>query len=474
MAIAKETIDQVKRTTDLVALVKARGITLKKNGKGYFGLCPFHDDKNPSLSINPEDNLWQCFGCGAAGDVIRFVELIDQVDFKEAINRLSDKDLKTLPPKRQTARPRKKGLTAKLRKLLNRVIEFYHTAIGEDPRAHEYLEKRAIGDKAVLSAHKAGFANGTLLNVLPDDGVLVNQLKQIGILNSRGKEHFYGCVTLPLYTANGDPAGMYGRRIDDMSQPGSANHLYLPGPRQGLFNRQAAKSHKEIILTESVIDSLTLINAGIANTIPCYGVNGLTEDHLAWFRQCSVETLYICFDPDESGSKGAAAVSERIRSEGFRTHIVNLPDDRDINDFFLLTADPATAFNELLVEANPKAKAAVKEEKNYYRATDYGFAAMTGGRRYEVRGITRRDTRLKATVKGIAGAKTKQRFHVDTVDFYSARSRAFLVKGLCELFGEDEAHIVEDMQTLMEYAEAYRPGKERNERQGQAAGPGPA
>ena len=73
----------------MVALAEARGIKLKKNGRSYFGLCPFHDDHNPSLSVNPKTNLWQCFGCGAAGDVIRFIELFDQVDFKEAVNRLA-------------------------------------------------------------------------------------------------------------------------------------------------------------------------------------------------------------------------------------------------------------------------------------------------------------------------------------------------------------------------------------------------
>jgi len=83
MAIERETIEAIKRDVDLVPLVEAKGIELKKNGKGYFGLCPFHDDSNPSLSINPTKNLWQCFGCGAAGDVIRFVELIDKVSFPE-------------------------------------------------------------------------------------------------------------------------------------------------------------------------------------------------------------------------------------------------------------------------------------------------------------------------------------------------------------------------------------------------------
>ena len=86
--IEKETIESIKQGVDLSALVKSRGIDLKKNGKGYFGLCPFHDDTNPSLSVNPSTNLWQCFGCGAGGDVIRFVEMFDKVPFPEAVNKL--------------------------------------------------------------------------------------------------------------------------------------------------------------------------------------------------------------------------------------------------------------------------------------------------------------------------------------------------------------------------------------------------
>ena len=86
--IEKEKIEAIKRDVDLVALIESRGISLKENGKGYKGLCPFHEDTNPSLSVTPSTNLWQCFGCGAGGDVIRFVELFDQVDFPTAVGRL--------------------------------------------------------------------------------------------------------------------------------------------------------------------------------------------------------------------------------------------------------------------------------------------------------------------------------------------------------------------------------------------------
>jgi DNA primase len=458
--IEKETIERIKKNVDLAALVKAKGIKLKKNGKSCFGLCPFHDDHNPSLSINPSTNLWQCFGCGAGGDVIRFVELFDQVDFKEAVNRLSVNSSQLPVKNKKQNRPDTKnkttGLTAKLFKLLNRVIEFYHTAFCEDPRAKEYLIKRGITDNTIFSDFKIGFANGTLLNTLPGEGDIFEQLKQIGVLTEKGNEHFYGYVTFPLYDFNGNPAGIYGRRIDDMIPGNVPDHLYLPGERHGLFNRQAVNAHKEIILTESIIDSLTLINAGIRNTIPCYGINGFTPDHLTLFKQHNVETVYICFDADESGRNATDAASAKLQAEGIRTHIVNLPDSQDINDFFLLTAKAPERFKELLHQSNPDACQAVKKEKEQVIKTDYGFTMTTDGRRYEVRGLSKNNGKLKATVKGILYDKSKKRLHVDTVDFYSARSRNFLIKGLCDLFGADESTIAEDVERLLELAEDYQ------------------
>ncbi|MFZ1984382.1 MAG: CHC2 zinc finger domain-containing protein [Desulfatitalea sp.] len=468
MTIEQTVIEQVKRT-DLVALVQAKGIALKKNGKGYFGLCPFHADKNPSLSINPTKNLWQCFGCGAAGDAIRFVELFDQVDFKEAVKRLSNGGLPSAPGNQAPADPA--PLSAKLKKLLARVIEFYHTAFGEDPRARQYLERRGISDKSLYSAHKIGFANGTLLNALPIEGDITGQLKQIGVLTAKGDEHFYGYATFPLFSANGDPAGIYGRRVEEVLAGDVPDHLYLPGARCGLFNRQAAKAHKEIILTESIIDSLTLINAGIKNTIPCYGTNGLTDDHLQWLKSCEVQTVHVCFDADESGRKAAEKITARLAGQGFTVHGVDLPDGQDINDYFLLTADASAEFKKRLAPSVPQDAQAVKEKgepaakQNAERctATDFGFSAVIDGRVYEARGITRRENKLKATIKGIVADKGQPRLHVDTVDFYSARSRAFLVKGLCDLFGADEKTIAADLEQLMHHTENYHPAGQKPE-----------
>src|SRR6056297_1104392 len=476
--IEQEKIDHIKATVDMVALAEAKGIRMKKNGRGYFGLCPFHDDHNPSLSVNPKTNLWQCFGCGKAGDVIRFIELFDQVDFKEAVNRLSDnghatgkKPVKPKSPTQTASSPEPRPprvLTAEQIRLFTRVIDFYHTAFGEDDRARVYLEGRGLKDESLHAAYKTGFANGTLLNVLPQDGGITEQLQALGILNDKGHEFFYGCVVFPVFDENGDPCGLYGRRVEGMSE--GAHHLYLAGERRGVFNWQAAKAHKELILTESIIDALTLIHAGINNVVPCYGVNGLIKDHIKLFKDQQPQTVYICFDADDPGRQAAQEVSASLQAEGIKTDIIDLPDGRDINDFFLLTppaagqaqspaagqAGPKEQFMALLPQSEAPAEANQPEPAETVNKTEFGFVLTRDGRTYEVRGLVKKETRLKATVKAVKGEGANRRVWPDTVDFYSARSRSALARGLRDLFGQDEATIDNDIQRLLTLAENYR------------------
>jgi len=246
MMIDKEEIEAVKHGVDLVALVESRGIALKKNGKGWFGLCPFHDDKNPSLSINPEKNLWQCFGCGAAGDAIRFVELFDKVAFPEAVKRLSSSDIKSSKAKKPVP-DKKAALSVKDHKLLARVVGYYQHTLHEDRRGLDYLKsERGITDNQSLTDFGTGYANGTLLEILPDDPEIIKALKRIGILNAKGHEMFYNCAVFPLLNEQGAVVSLYGRRIVD--EPGSACHLYLSGPRLGLVNQKAATRHGDFVL----------------------------------------------------------------------------------------------------------------------------------------------------------------------------------------------------------------------------------
>jgi len=469
MLIAKEEIDAIKRVHDLKEVVQSYGVSLKKKGTNFVGLCPFHEEKKPSFTVNPKTNLYHCFGCNAGGDVIGFVTKQEGIGFREAMEKLSGngngkngkKPKAKAPPSSLTAAPVQ---TVNRTRLLNRVVSFYHQSFCEDNRALEYLKSRGITDNSICTDFQIGYSNGTLLNTIPEDGDVTEGLKEIGILNDKGNEFFYGCVVFPILDDNKDCVGLYGRRIED----GEVDHLYLPGPRKGVWNWQAAKRSQSIILTESIIDAITLYNAGFRDVIPCYGVNGLIEDHLALFERYQGKEVYICFDRDEAGEQGAARISGQLKEKSIDVHIVTLPqiesaDKTDINAFFL-TAEAPAVFERLLREANPRtpirSDKIIKHEQRHYEKTDTGFIVQYEARRYEVRGVNKDGARLKATVKAIKqNADNKQRFHLDTVDLYSNRSRLFFAKAAASLFSEKEELITEDVTRLIDLCESWQPEK---------------
>ncbi|MCP4373720.1 MAG: toprim domain-containing protein, partial [Deltaproteobacteria bacterium] len=417
---------------------------------------------------DPVKQLYNCFGCSnngkgsTGGDVIGFVVKHDNVTFKAAIENLSNGPLngKQKPVRnnnKKVEKPKPDILTPKNQKLLKRVVGFYHTTFTEDGKGLEYLtEKRRITDKTIFTNFKIGYANGTLLNTLPEDGDIISSLKEIGILNQKGNELFYGSVTFPVYDLNGNITCFYGRKITDQEN----SHMYLPGERRGVFNWQAAKLHDEIILTESIIDTLTLYNAGYKNTIPCYGTNGLTDDHLNLFKKYGVKTVYICFDADETGRAAIESIIPKLTDLNITVYPVALPESHDVNTFFSLADNSAEDFKALTVEANPTlvkaAQNTAKEKRDGFVKTDQGFIVTYDNREYNIIGISRADTKLKATIKGIKLDKGKRRFHVDTVDFYSSRSRRLLIGGLVDLFGEWEEAITEDISKIMELLERHR------------------
>ena len=464
MRVSKEEIERVKQAHDLRAVIESYGVTLKKKGSNYVGLCPFHKEKVPSFTVNPKTNLYHCFGCNAGGDVIGFVSKKDGVGFREAIEKLQGRK-----PEPRTQKPEKKAKSPAPESsinrthLLNRVVSFYHKTFCEDPRAREYLRTRGIEDNALFSDFTIGFSNGTLLNTIPDEGDIREALKEIGILNERGHEMFYGCAVFPIFDENKDCVGLYGRRITD----GETAHLYLPGPRRGVFNFQAAKRSKSIILTESIIDAVTLYNAGFKDVIPCYGVNGFTGDVLDLLTRSQVKEVYICFDRDDAGKEGAEKIAAQLKEKSIDPYIVQFPaiqataEKVDINSFFLLIADAPAIFGKLLKESNSRASIfsdkITKHEQKAYEKTDTGLVVQYGDRRYDVRGIMREGVKLKATIKAVRGEKAAQRFHLDTVDLYSNRSRLFFAKACAVLFSEKEEIITEDVTKLIDLAESWKP-----------------
>jgi len=458
--IPQEYIDSIKQTVDLVPLMQSCGLELKQVGSNYQGFCPFHEDSSsPSLTVNPDENLWNCFGCEAGGDNIRFVQLFNKISFNKAVDRLkgfSGKSKKTKSPAPKTE------LAVKEKKLLARVVNYYQHTFGEDSRGLDYLKERGITDHQAIKDFGAGLVTGSLRDILPQDEDVTKTLKELGILNKKGNEIFYNSVVFPLYDQDGGVVNLYGRNISEENQ---VNHLYLAGSRQGLINRQALKRSTTIILTESIIDALTLYDQGFKNVIPVYGVNGLTDDHLSLFNRSKAKDIYIVFDADKAGKQGAAKTAKQLQELNITTHLVTLP-DKDINIFF--NRHTPEEFENLLKEANPasceQSEKLNKRKKTLFVNDQHGFTVGYGQRQYQVKGIQRGDTQLKATIKVSKDVKdSKQPFELTTIDLYSSRSRVWFAKLCAGLLAEPDELIKEDLGKLMALVENYQPPEEKEE-----------
>jgi DNA primase catalytic core len=346
--IPEHQIERLKQDISLIALAEARGIRLQKSGEdNLLGLCPFHDDREPSLVISAAKNLWHCLGaCQAGGTVIDWVMRANGVSFRHAVELLrSDLALAAgsgEPVKLSKVRklPPPVVLGADDQALLNQTIDFYHQSLLESPEAPAYLDKRGLRHPELAQRFKLGFVNRTLGYRLPAANVkagaeLRGRLQSIGILRESGHEHFRGCLVIPVFDEQGNVAEVYGRRIDHHGRAGQSPHLYLPGPHRGVWNVQALESHQEIILCEALIDALTFWCAGFTNVTASYGVEGFTEDHLSAFKRYGTKRILIAYDRDEAGERAAEKLAERLMSEGIECYRIQFPKGMDANEYAL-------------------------------------------------------------------------------------------------------------------------------------------
>ncbi|MFO7594300.1 MAG: CHC2 zinc finger domain-containing protein, partial [Pseudomonadota bacterium] len=343
--IPDEQIERLKQEVSLVRLVESQGIALKKHGKDYLGLCPFHDDKEPSLVISPEKNLWHCLGaCGEGGDVINWMMKSQGVSFRHAVELLRDGDFSHLaavqPVKRTTVTKLDSPLdtSAEDRALLMQVVDYYHETLKSDAEGLAYLEKRGLSREA-LEHFKLGMANRTLGYRLPEKNrkagaEIRGRLQTLGILRESGHEHFNGSLVIPVIN-HGQVLEIYGRKLNDNLRKGTPYHLYLPGPHQGVFNIEALHASKEIILCESLIDALTFWSAGYRNVTTSYGINGFTDELLAAFKQHKTERILIAYDRDAGGEKAAAELAEKLIKEGIDCYRIHFPKGMDANEYAL-------------------------------------------------------------------------------------------------------------------------------------------
>ncbi len=337
--IPESEIERLKREVSVERLVEARGVTLQRHGADLLGLCPFHDDHEPSLVVSPAKNLWHCLGaCQAGGSVIDWVMRSEGISFRHAVERLrEDRPGAPSPAAPPSAEPALAAASAaEDGEILRHVVRHYHATLKQSPEALAYLAERGLASSEMVERFQLGFANRTLAYQLPAGrrGAEIRQrLQALGILRDSGHEHFNGSLVVPIFDASGHVAEMYGRKITPNLRKGTPQHLYLPGPHRGVFNLEALALSKEIILCEALLDALSFWCAGFRNVTSAYGIEGFTAEHLAAFRQHGTERVLLAYDRDDAGDRAACALAAQLLEAGIGCFRIQFPRGMDANDY---------------------------------------------------------------------------------------------------------------------------------------------
>ena len=447
--IPEETIERLKQEVSLERLATARGVKLARHGADLIGLCPFHDDREPSLVISPKKNLWHCLGaCQTGGTVIDWVMKAEGVSFRHAVELLradvpvGESAVVKVASVRKLSAPVDRS--ANDAAMLEQVVAYYHETLKQSPEALKYLESRGLTNPELIGEFRLGYANRTLGLRLPAKNrkagdEMRTRLQTLGIIRESGHEHFNGSLVIPVFDAGGAVVGMYGRKITEYLREGTPLHLYLPGPHRGVWNEKALEASKDIILCESLIDALTFWSAGFRNVTASYGVQGFTDDHREAFRKHGVTRVWIAYDRDEAGEKAAAALGAELMAAGIECFRVLFPKGMDANEYALKVTPAAKSLGLLLNQAEwmgkgKKPQSAAKEETVLPLAAETLPAEVRGeeivitlgDRRYRVRGLAKNLSYDLLKINLLASRT--EGFHVDTLDLYSARQRAVFVK----------------------------------------------
>ena len=339
-------LERIKAEVSLERLAEARGVELRRHGADLLGLCPFHDDHEPSLVISPAKNLWHCLGaCGTGGSVIDWVMRTEGVSFRHAVELLRvDPSVAASAAPVAVKSSSVKRLPAPVERdaddgeVLRQVVAYYATTLRESREAMAYLESRGLGDRAAIDHFSLGFANRTLGLRLPDKNrkageEMRSRLQRLGVIRETGHEHFNGSIVVPISNGGGDVVEMYGRKVTANLRPGTPLHLYLPGPHRGVWNAEALTDTESVILCEALFDALTFWVHGLRNVTAAYGIEGFTQEHLDTLTINHVEQVHIAYDHDAAGDRAAVQLATRLVAAGLHVSRVRFPADMDANAY---------------------------------------------------------------------------------------------------------------------------------------------
>lgn len=346
--IPADLVEDVRIQTDIVSLV-GEYVKLEKKGRNYTGACPFHQERDPSFTVNPEKQMFYCFGCQAGGSAIKFLMLIESLSFVESVRRLANRAGINLPDLEKSGDDKKAAREERAWKANAEAGDFYHHYLLNSPEAkpaREYLAGRGLSQETI-NTFKIGYAPAawdSLTVYMRKAGYRTEEIIETGLAaGDRNKifDRFRNRIIFPVANAQGKVVAFGGRIL------GTADNQpkYLNTPETPFFNkskilyglhlaRQAIRQAGYAVIMEGYMDVVTAHQFGICNVMASMGTS-LTADQGKLLLRYTRD-VYIAYDADSAGMKAAARGLDILQQIGCRLKVISMPRDTDPDDFIRL------------------------------------------------------------------------------------------------------------------------------------------
>ena len=334
--------EEIRSSNDIVDVI-SQYVILKRSGRNYFGLCPFHNEKSPSFSVSPERQYFHCFGCGKGGDVFTFVSEIEKISFKESIELLAERAKITLPTIEGEGFNSKQYLKDRMFKINLDAALFFHERLYKPlaKEAQNYVKQRKM-DNTTLQNFKIGYSGNynELYTMLKGKGYTEKEILATGLVNKndRGEfiDRFRKRLMFPIITTSGKVVAFGGRRLDDNEKSAkyiNSNENLIYSKKKHLFALNLAKKSQEerLILVEGYMDAISLHQRGIDNAVASLGT-ALTEEQARLLARYSNQVI-ISYDADGAGQTAILRAMELLSKIGVDTRVLQMEGAKDPDEY---------------------------------------------------------------------------------------------------------------------------------------------
>lgn len=357
MRYSDEILNGVRENNDIVEVI-SQYVHLKRSGRNYFGLCPFHNEKSPSFSVSPDKQIFHCFGCGVGGNVFTFISKIEGIGFKEAIENLADRARIALPKSENNEDSKREELKSKVYKVNNFTAEYYHKRLykPESKAGQEYVKQRKLTTET-LESYNLGFSGNydELYKVLKKEGFNDEEILESGLVkkNEHGQyvDFYRDRFMIPILDVRNRVIAFGGRVLGDAKRfkylNSPENIVYSKGKH--LFGLNVAKKydHKKLLIVEGYMDAISLHQRGITNVVAALGT-ALTTNQ-GWLLRRNAEQVILGFDADGAGQNAIMRAMEVMQNMGCDMRVLQMTGAKDPDEFIIKYG--SARFQKLMNEA---------------------------------------------------------------------------------------------------------------------------